>query len=157
MAARKYFPALFGITFKRSDDDITNAALDYGYSIIRSSVAKATVVHGYNGVLGLHHIGNANPFNLADDLMEPLRPLVDMWTDAHCDELLNDLTSTNRRDLIALVNMPVLFDGKKIRVRYALDLYVKSLTSAINDNDAELLKTPGLLPLDEFFEDEEDG
>lgn len=157
VAARKYFPALFGFTFRRTDDDVTNAALNYGYSIVRSSVAKALVVHGYNGVLGLHHVGPGNPFNLADDLMEPLRPLVDQWTDAHCDELLESLTYSNRRELIALINMPVFFDGKKTRVRYALDLYVKSLTSAINENDPSLLKIPVLLPLDEFFEDEEDG
>ena len=158
VAARKYFRALFGSTFKRSDDgDITNAALNYGYSILRSSVGKTVVAHGYTGVVGLHHINESNPLNLADDLMEPLRPLVDLWTDAHCEELWETLNKTNRRDLISLVNMPVKMDGKKMRVRYALDVYVKSLTSAIMKNDVELLRLPTLLQLDEFFEDDLDG
>ena len=73
-AAKLYFPALFGAGFTRVQGDVTNAALNYGYAIIRSAVSKTVAGYGYSGVLGLHHIGPGNAFNLADDLMEPLRP-----------------------------------------------------------------------------------
>ena len=156
-AAKLYFPALFGAGFTRVQGDVTNAALNYGYAIIRSAVSKTVAGYGYSGVLGLHHIGPGNAFNLADDLMEPLRPLVDLWTDAHCDDLYEELTRTNRRDLIDLVNHVVIFDGKKMRVRYAIDQYVKSLTSAIEGQDAGLLHLPALTRDDPLFEDEQDG
>lgn len=155
VAARKYFKLLFGSTFKRSDEDITNAALDYGYSIIRSSFCKTLTVYGFNCVLGIHHVNQNDPFNLAEDIMEPLRPLVDLWTDENCTELFEELTKENRRGLINLVNVPVLIDGKKMRVRYAIDKYVRSLVSAINENDTELIQIPELIPLDEFFEDDD--
>lgn len=91
VAARKYFVALFGSTFRRTDEDVTNASLNYGYAIIRSCVAKTLAGYGFNGTVGIHHINETNPFNLADDIMEPLRPVVDMWTDENCDTLLKHL------------------------------------------------------------------
>ena len=155
VAAKKYFPFLFGSTFKRSDEDITNAALNYGYSILRSSVCKTLVAYGFNCVLGLHHINANDPFNLAEDIMEPLRPVVDLWTDENCDDLLGELTKTNRRELIDLVNNPIQIGGKKMKLRNAIDVYVKSLVTAINENDAERLLLPELLPLDALFEEDE--
>ena len=77
-AARKNFYALFGTDFRRMTDDVTKAALNYGYSIIRSSVCKTLVAYGYNCVLGIHHINEQNAYNLANDMMEPFRPLVDL-------------------------------------------------------------------------------
>lgn len=156
-AAKLYFPALFGAGFTRTQADVTNAALNYGYAIIRSAVSKTVAGYGYSGVLGLHHSGPGNAFNLADDLMEPLRPLVDLWTDAHCDDLYEELTRDNRCGLIDLVNQAVVFDGRKTRVRYAIDQYVKSLTSAIEGQDAGLLRLPVLTRADPLFEDEQDG
>ena len=156
-AARLYFPSLFGVGFTREQEDVTNAALNYGYAIIRSAVCKTLAAYGYSGVLGLHHIGPGNPFNLADDLMEPLRPLVDLWVDDHCDDLYEELTSGNRRELIALVNHIIRMNGKKMRVRYAIDQYVKSLTSAVDGQDAGLLRLPELIRNDPTFEDEQDG
>ena len=61
VAAKKYFQLLFGSTFRRNDEDITNAALDYGYSIMRSSVCKTLTVYGFNCVLGIHHINQNDP------------------------------------------------------------------------------------------------
>lgn len=155
-AAKKYFSALFGCTFKRTDDDITNAALNYGYAIIRSSVAKTLTAYGYNCVLGIHHINEQNAFNLADDIMEPFRPLVDLWTDNSCDDLWEELTKTNRKDLINLVNVPIKMENKKTRVRYAIDKCVSSLTTAIEKNDPDLLILPKLIPIEYDFEDDED-
>lgn len=156
IAAKLYFPALFGAGFRRSDDDITNAALNYGYSIIRSGIAKTLVGYGFNSLLGIHHIGAGNYFNLADDLIEPFRPLVDLWTDTNCDNLFGSLTRQNRNELIGLMNYPMIFDGKKMRVRYIIDRYVSSLSSAFLKKDASLLKVPELMRLDDFFEDDLD-
>ena len=154
VAAKKYFKMLFGCTFKRSDNDITNAALNYGYSVVRSSVCKTLCVYGFNCVLGVHHINQSNPFNLADDIMEPLRPLVDLLVDENCDNLFETLTKENRRTLVNVVNLPVLINEKKMRVRYAIDVYVRSLVTAINENNPDLLLIPQIIPVDEFFEED---
>ena len=156
-AAKLYFPSLFGLGFRRSDEDVTNAALNYGYAILRSCVAKTLTAYGYYGAIGIHHKNATNPFNLADDMMEPFRPVADMVTDRMCDELFDHLSRDNRSKLAAMVNLPVKMNGKKLRVRYAIDRCVSSLTSAISHQDAEKLVLPELIMIDEFFEDDEDG
>lgn len=142
VAAKMFFRSLYGSAFIRFADDGINAALNYGYAVIRSSVAKTLTAYGYNCVIGLHHINEYNPFNLADDLMEPLRPLVDLWVDDHHEELLDELTKDQRIALAAIVNETMLWDGKKMKMRNALDKYISSLTSAVERHDVSLLKIP---------------
>jgi len=152
IAAKMFFRELYGIEFVRMYDDATNAALNYGYTVIRSAVAKTLAAYGYNCVLGLHHINESNYFNLADDIMEPLRPIVDMWTSDNRDDLIDDLTKQQKNELASLVNCVVLFDGKRMRLRNALDKYVSSLTSAVNKLSPGLLKIPEIIRSDIYNE-----
>lgn len=77
-AARYYWPQMMGPDFRR---DATagqeNALLNYGYTILRSATARAVVAAGLHPTIGLYHANRGNAFALADDLMEPFRPLVD--------------------------------------------------------------------------------
>ncbi|GKY87384.1 type II CRISPR-associated endonuclease Cas1 [Sinisalibacter aestuarii] len=77
-AARHYWPRLMGRDFRRDRDapDI-NALLNYGYTVLRAATARAVVAAGLHPSIGLHHANRGNAFALADDLMEPFRPLVD--------------------------------------------------------------------------------
>lgn len=77
-AARHYWPRLMGSDFRRDRDasDI-NALLNYGYTVLRAATARAVVAAGLHPSIGLHHANRGNAFALADDLMEPYRPLVD--------------------------------------------------------------------------------
>lgn len=77
-AARLYWPALMGGTFRRSrGGGGANSALNYGYTVLRSAVIRALCGAGLNPTLGLHHGTAVNSFALADDVMEPFRPAVD--------------------------------------------------------------------------------
>lgn len=76
-AAKVYFNALFGLDFTRTEDNFINAALNYGYSIILSAFTREIVANGYLTQLGIFHDNMFNQFNLASDLMEPFRVLVD--------------------------------------------------------------------------------
>ncbi len=78
-AARIYWKQLFGeFDFRRhAEDDGLNACLDYGYAVLRGIVARALCGAGLNPTLGIHHHNRYNPFCLADDVMEPFRPVVD--------------------------------------------------------------------------------
>jgi CRISP-associated protein Cas1 len=78
-AARRYWTALFDDKdFRRNRDaEDQNRLLNYGYAVLRAMVARAVCAAGLHPSLGLHHHNRYNPFPLADDLMEPFRPLVD--------------------------------------------------------------------------------
>ena len=76
-AAKVYFNALFGMDFTRTAENSINAALNYGYSLLLSTCTREITINGYITQLGLFHDNMFNPFNLASDLMEPFRPLVD--------------------------------------------------------------------------------
>lgn len=77
-AARYYWPRMMGEGFRR---DVTgedaNALLNYGYTVLRAATARAVVTAGLHPTIGLFHSNRGNAFALADDLMEPFRPLVD--------------------------------------------------------------------------------
>lgn len=145
LAAKMYFRELYGGDFIRMQDNIINAAMNYGYAIIRSCVAKTLCAYGYNCVLGIHHISETNAFNLADDLMEPLRPIVDLWVDKNNENLVSELGYSNRKGLIDIINTVVELDGKNTKVRYAIDRYISSLTTAIDKQDEKLLKLPKII------------
>ncbi|MEG2203169.1 MAG: type II CRISPR-associated endonuclease Cas1 [Christensenellaceae bacterium] len=158
LAAKMFFREMFGSNFIRMNDDGINSALNYGYAIIRSAFAKTLASYGYNSVIGLHHISETNAFNLADDLMEPLRPIVDLWIDENNDDLDKELTRDNRRKLVNLINETVRIDNKMTKVRYAIDKYVSSLSTAIEKSSVNALKLPYICnkTLDIFYIGEED-
>ncbi len=85
-AAQRYWPKLFGDpAFRRSsDEEPRNALLNYGYAVLRAITARAVCACGLHPSLGVNHRNRYNPFCLADDLMEPFRPLVDFRVARMC-------------------------------------------------------------------------
>jgi CRISP-associated protein Cas1 len=80
-AARRYWPLLMGDGFRRDRNaGGANALLNYGYAIVRSLCARAVVAAGLHPSIGVHHANRGNAFALADDVIEPFRPLVDLLT-----------------------------------------------------------------------------
>ena len=78
MAAKRYFTALFGKSFRRDvDAKGINSFLNYGYAVMRACVARFVVAVGLCPALAVKHQNQLNPLCLVDDLMEPFRPLVD--------------------------------------------------------------------------------
>lgn len=86
LAGRYYWPQLFaGTKFKRGDEEDTrNALLNYGYAVVRAITARALCGAGLHPGLALHHHNQYDPYPLANDVMEPFRPLVDEWVAAWC-------------------------------------------------------------------------
>lgn len=143
--AQLYFPALFGKDFTRGRDCGINSALNYGYAILRGAMARYLCVYGFLPAFGLHHRSTLNPFNLADDLMEPFRPVIDrqIWVSFQdaCE-----LTPRHKRQLFNCLNLEILSGGQKHSVSYAMERLVKSLGQALQDKTQELL-LPQLLEL----------
>ena len=78
IVAKKYFQALFNNEYTRDSEIPMNAKLNYGYAIVRSAIIRSLVGLGFHPTFGIHHNSQLNAFNLADDLIEPFRPIVDL-------------------------------------------------------------------------------
>lgn len=131
-AAKVYFNALFGLDFTRTEDNLINAALNYGYSIILSSFTREIVANGYITQLGLFHDNMFNQFNLASDLMEPFRPLVDKCV---LEMKLEQFEHEEKMWLVDIQNQEVQIDGKIQYVSNAIKIYCKSVFDALNEDD----------------------
>ena len=136
-AAKVYFNALFGLDFTRTEDNLINAALNYGYSIILSSFTREIVANGYITQLGLFHDNMFNQFNLASDLMEPFRPLVDKCV---LEMKLEQFEHEEKMWLVDILNQEVQIDGKIQYVSNAIKIYCKSVFDALNEDDSALVR-----------------
>ena len=139
-AAKVYFNALFGLDFTRTADTVTNAALNYGYSILLSAFNREITANGYLTQLGLFHDNMFNPFNLASDLMEPYRILVDKEV-VTMD--MAELGHTEKMRLVNILNHEVRIDGKIQYVSNAIKIYCKSVFDALNEDDISLIRFYG--------------
>jgi CRISPR-associated protein Cas1 len=88
-AAVRYWKMIFGRTDfrRRPDAPDENRFLNYGYTVLRAMVARAVCAAGLHPSLGLHHHNRYDAYQLADDLMEPFRPIVDRAVVRLSDEL----------------------------------------------------------------------
>jgi CRISP-associated protein Cas1 len=136
-AAKVYFNALFGKDFSRSSDNSTNAALNYGYSIILSCFTREIALNGYLTQLGLFHDNMFNQFNLASDLMEPFRTLVDRKV---LEMKPEKLEHEEKMLLVGIVNQEVQINGRREYVSNAIKIYTRSIFDAIEEKDVSLIR-----------------
>lgn len=135
-AAKVYFNALFGLSFRRGDDTFVNSALNYGYSVVLSAFNREIVANGYNTQLGIAHKNEYNFFNLSCDLMEPFRVLVDRFV------FFNDqpLSTDYKHRLCNLLNERVKIQGERNTVSAAISIYCKSVFEALDSGDVSKIK-----------------
>ena len=136
-AAKVYFNALFGMDFTRTEDSYINAGLNYGYSILLSIFAREIVANGYITQLGLFHDNMFNKFNLASDMMEPFRILVDQQV---IQMMPTKLEKEEKMQLVNILNQEVQIDGKIQYVNNAIKIYCRSVFDALNEDDSALLR-----------------
>lgn len=145
-SASYYFKQLFGKSFTRNDDCFINATLNYGYTILRGLVARSLVVVGFEPCIGLFHHNKLNAFNLADDIIEPFRPLVDLLAFRYKDYDYAHLTPELKKDIYSLVNCDVEINREKHTLTNAISKTVSSLLKSIKE-DSDKLMLPDILPL----------
>lgn len=141
-AAKVYFNALFGKSFNRNAENSINVALNYGYSLLLSAFNREISANGYITQLALFHDNMFNPFNLASDLMEPFRPIVDK-----CVKIMNPqkFEHIEKMELVSILQYEVIIAGRKETVNNAIKIYCRSVFEALNNQDSSLIK---------FFENE---
>lgn len=141
-AARRYWTALFGKSFRRDiDAENQNRFLNYGYAIMRAATARAVCSAGLHPSLGLHHHNKYNAWCLADDLMEPFRPIVDLAVVELIDEQGThaEMNQQNRAALIRSVLKRIYIDNLQRSALDALSVTSSSLVSAIYGTEQSLL------------------
>lgn len=127
-AARTYFNTLFGNDFSREQDNDINAALDYGYTLILSMFAREVVVCGCMTQFGLKHANQFNQFNLASDIMEPFRPIIDRIV----YENRNDDFVKIKRELFTIFSDTFLYNGKEMYLSNIISDYTKKVIKTLN-------------------------
>lgn len=127
IAANIYFPELFGKEFTRRDDSAINAALNYGYSIIRSSIARYIIAYGINPTFGIFHSNQLNNFNLADDFIEVFRPVVDEFV--HLNIKSKSFAWEEKKKFSILLYEYELFNTEEDR-KISLDNAIKTLIAS---------------------------
>lgn len=137
-AAAIYFKALFGEDFIRRQEDVQNACLNYGYAILRGAIARQLAAYGFVPCLGLHHCSELNAFNLADDFIEPFRPVVDMFVACNVSEDAQELTPFLKRSIFNLLNLDISVNGSNYSVAYAIEKAVQSFSAIASVNSGTL-------------------
>lgn len=147
-AAAFYFAQLFGAGFFRGDDARwANAALDYGYAVLRGAIARALVAHGLHPTVGLFHASEQNAFNLADDVIEPFRPLVDVYVAEQAarrplpvvnEATREELQPTDKPPLVVLLNTDMAMPQGRMSALSAIEYVVESLTRSYEADQATI-------------------
>ena len=132
-----YFNALFDLDFTRTEENSTNAALNYGYSLLLSTFNRCITANGYLTQLGLFHDNMFNPFNLASDLMEPFRPIVD-WRVKVMQP--NKFEREEKMEVLGILQSDVQINGRNEFLNNAIKIYCKSIFDAINQEDLSEIK-----------------
>lgn len=131
-AAKVYFNALFGNKFVRNADDSINAALNYGYAILLSTINKEIINNGYLTQLGIHHKNEFNEFNLTCDLMEPFRIVVDNFVYYNQDRKFD---TEYKMDIVNILNNTFNYLNKNYTLKDIIRMFVKNTLEIMSDSD----------------------
>ena len=147
-AAQRYLPALFGKGFIRDRDAAgLNAFLNYGYTVVRAATARAIVASGLHPSLGLHHKSKGDGLRLADDLMEPFRPAVDLVARELVGEGVGDLEPVSKRRIAAVLHADYETDEGVTTLSNALNRLAQSLAQIYLGQRRRLLLPRSDIPL----------
>lgn len=145
-AAKDYFHYLHPGLNRRNDDPV-NSCLNYGYAVIRNAIIRAVILAGFQPALGIHHDNYLNAFNLADDLIEPWRAMVDLI--ALRDPGTSTVLSRSKRKEIAMVlHHACQINDAKVSILAGIDEMVGSFRNSIIAGDTANLKLPMILPVE---------
>jgi len=148
-AAFFYFTQLFGKDFRRDQARFINAALDYGYAILRGTIARGLVAHGLMPSIGLFHASEQNAFNLADDVIEPFRPLVDLFVHKKMLRTDDELLPEDKVALVGLLNVDVAMPRGTMSVLAAIEQMIESIARIYDGGSDALLEAPIIIGLEQ--------
>lgn len=150
-AARLYWQIYFGSinahhdipepTYRKRDGFPPNNWLNYGYAILRSNVTRALTASGLLPLIGIHHHNKYNAYCLADDIMEPYRPVVDRLVHdlSLKHELDLDIPMHIKQELLKLPTVDCALENKKYTLQAALERTTASLAQSFAEKKNKLI------------------
>ncbi len=142
-AAVYYWEKLFKLdNFTRGQTGLPpNNLLNYGYAILRAITARALVSSGLLPTLGIFHHNKYNAYCLADDIMEPYRPYVDLIV-CHImetEDSYEELTIAIKKELLSIASIDVVIDGKNSPLMVAMSRTTNSLQECFEGSSRKIL------------------
>lgn len=118
-----------------------NNLLNYGYSIVRAMMARALVGAGLLPTLGIHHHSRYDAYCLADDIMEPYRPFVDMkvleiWSKGG---VTSDISSEQKRELLGITTIDVNISGHRSPMMLAIQTTAQSVQKCFSGTARKII------------------
>ena len=144
-SAKVYFNCLLGMGNSRKSGGFLNSCLNYGYAVLLSAFNREIVASGYLTQLGIWHDNEFNEFNLACDLMEFFRVVVDRT--AMC---LEEGDKDFKKKMANVLNYKTLIDGKHTTLDLAIRQFTKSVFHALEEGNENLLVFPEKITYDEL-------
>lgn len=142
-AAAYYWNVIFGKNnfIRNPEGEMPNALLNYGYAILRALCARSLVGSGLLPMLGVFHRNKYNAYPLADDIMEPYRPIIDALV---CDIIteyqeIEELSLEIKQKILSMVNMDVVIDGKMSPLMVAMSRTTSSLYHCFSGESRKVL------------------
>ncbi len=148
-AARRYWSHLFPTkNFRRHADDLPNAMLNYAYAILRAAIARQLCATGYIPQLGIHHTSLSNAYNLADDLIEPYRPIADHFVLRVLSATPPDapFSTDHRRALAQMLECDLWIEDEVYSLLPAIEVTVNSLKTSLQNKEPAWLAFPTFTP-----------
>lgn len=147
-AAQAYWPALMGKNFRRERTARdANALLNYGYAVLRAATARAIAGAGLHPSLSIHHQSRGEALRLADDLMEPFRPAVDLIARRLRDEGATDVTPATKARLAGVLHHEYAAPNGRTALSYCLSRLCASVSRAYLKQGDKLEFPRPLIPL----------
>lgn len=149
VAAQAYWKILFGSEFRRDVNlDGINSLLNYGYAIVRAMIARSICGAGLHPTIGLFHRNQYNSLCLADDLMEPFRPWVDLLVYRLSQQDQTMINQQSKQTLLNLLSDTVIYENKKMALMTATHYFMARLKRCYNKEQKKLIypeRRPGLI------------
>ncbi len=131
IAAKQYFPCIFGENFVRGNSDNVNYALNYGYKILASYISRYITSRGYITQIGIFHKGGSNPYNLTYDFIEVFRYTIDIWVYYNV-HLNNEFYFLNKQAIIMILNSKLKYKNKICRLESVIENVINDYFKYLN-------------------------
>jgi CRISP-associated protein Cas1 len=128
---------------RHRDGPSPNPLLNYGYAILRAIVARSLVGTGLMPTFGIFHRNKYNAYCLADDIMEPYRPVVDWVVYTIVQKGHTELNSEAKKELLSIPTIDVLINGEKSPLMVATQRTTASLAKCF-EGDIRKINYPEL-------------
>jgi len=147
---KNLFPDLSDFVRDREGDN-PNALLNYGYAILRAVVARGLVAAGLLPVSGIHHHNRYNAYCLADDIMEPYRPAVDLLIVRLRKKMVitDELTKEMKKEMLMIPVLDVWMSGQKRPLMVAVSETCASLARCFSGESTQISYPEIIVPKDE--------